>query len=84
MMVPVDASAEEAILDSLQRSGPCCVENLVMQLPNFSWSQVFLAVDRMSREGLLLLQRRTCLTYCVALPSGPVSHHPSRHEEAQL
>jgi hypothetical protein len=79
MMVSLDASAEEAVFDRLQRSGPCCLEDLVMQLPNFSWSQAFLAVDRMSREGLLLLRRLTCSANYVALPSQHASpSSPSR------
>ena len=84
-MMPTNVSAqEEAVLEMLQRTGPCYLDNLALQLPNFSWSQVFLAVDRMSREGLVLLQRRTCSAYYVALPSRPASPHSSRHEEAQL
>lgn len=68
-MRTIDASAEEAVLEMLQKAGPCSLDDLVMQLPNFSWSEVFLAVDRMSREGLLLLRRLTCTAYQVALPS---------------
>jgi hypothetical protein len=84
MMEPLDASMEEAVLDRLQSSGPCSMEDLVMQLPNFSWSQVFLTVDRMSRVGLLLLQRRTGSAYYVALPSQHALHPSSRQKEAQL
>jgi hypothetical protein len=83
MRVPLDMSVEEAVLDRLQSSGPSYLEDLVMQLPNFSWSQVFLAVDRMSREGLLSLRRLTCSAYYVA-PSRRALHHSSRHEKVQL
>jgi hypothetical protein len=84
MRVPLDMSVEEAVLDRLQSSGPSYLEDLVMQLPNFSWSQVFLAVDRMSQEGLLSLQHLPSSAYYVALPSRPALRHSSRHEEVQL
>src|ERR1043165_8883695 len=38
---------ETAIVETLQRSGPCCLHDVVTHFPNFSWGEVFLAVDRM-------------------------------------
>ena len=42
---------EIAIVETLQRSGPCCLDDVVTSLPNSSWGEVFAAVDRMSRDG---------------------------------
>jgi hypothetical protein len=70
-MVPVNASVEESVLDLLQRTGPCSLDDLVVHLPNYCWSQVFLAVDRMSREDLLRVRRLTSSTYFVALSLRP-------------
>ena len=49
-MLPID----HAIMEKL-RSGPCCFDEVVTDLPNFSWGEIFLAVDRMSRNGRLSL-----------------------------
>lgn len=68
-MVPIDASAEEVVIERLERTGPCLLDDLVMQLPNLSWSEVIFAVDRMSRDGRLFLRCLARSTYYVALPS---------------
>jgi hypothetical protein len=52
-MMPI----EEAIVGKLRESGPCCLDDVVRSLPNFSWGEVFSAVDRMSRDGRLLLRQ---------------------------
>jgi hypothetical protein len=70
-----DVSAEEAVLEMLQRTGPCCLDNLAVQLPNFSWGEVFAAVDRMSRDGRLVIRRQWLIrrlgnsSYQITLPS---------------
>lgn len=89
-MMPTHASAQEqAVLDMLQRSGPCCLDNLVLQLPNFSWGEVFAAVDRMSRDGRLVIRRQWLIrrlgnsSYQITLPSQLASSRsPSRQVEA--
>jgi hypothetical protein len=68
-MMPIDESAEKVVIEVLERTGPCLLDDLVMQLPNFSWSDVIFAVDRMSRDGRLLLRSLARSTYYVALPS---------------
>ena len=84
MIVPLDTSAEEVVLEILQRSGPCGLDDLVMRLPNLSWSKVFTAVDRMSRDGRVLLDRHARSIYYVSLPSQHASpHSPSRQQEPQ-
>ena len=54
---------ETAIVETLQRSGPCCLDDVVMHLTNFSWGEVFLAVDQISRDGRLLLRQLGGSTY---------------------
>jgi hypothetical protein len=64
-MMPI----EEAVVETLQRSGPCCLDDVVTYLPNFSWGEVFLAVDRMSRDGRVSLLQLGCSTYQIILRS---------------
>lgn len=83
-MLPIDASVqEEFIIDVLQRTGPCCLDDLVSYLPNLSWGEVFVAIDRMSRDGRLALRKRGYSTYQITLRSPIASpRSPSRQEEA--
>lgn len=62
-MMPV----EENVVDALQRIGPCCLEDVATYLPNFSWGEIFLAVDRMSRDGRVSLLQIDCSTYQISL-----------------
>ena len=64
-MMPV----ETAIIEKLRGSGPCCLDEVVTYLPNFSWGEVFGAVDRMSRDGRLSLRQLGYSTYQLTLKS---------------
>ena len=70
-MMPI----EEAVVETLQRSGPCCLDDVVTYLPNFSWGEVFLAVDRMSRDGRVSLLQLGCSTYQITLRAQFVERH---------
>jgi len=83
-MIPIDASAEEGVIETLQRTGSCSLDDLVTQLSNLNWNMVFVAVDRMSRDGRLVLRRLARSNYQVSLPSRHVSPRSfSRQREGQ-
>jgi hypothetical protein len=50
------ADLETAIVQELIRRGPCSFDELTRSLPTYSWNQLFLTVDRLSREGRLRLR----------------------------
>jgi hypothetical protein len=60
---------EAAIAKTLQRSGPCCLDDLVTSLSSSNWGEVFAAVDRMSRDGRVVLHQRGFSTYQISLGS---------------
>jgi hypothetical protein len=60
---------EEAIIEKLRR-GPCYFDDVVIQLPNFSWGEIFVAVDCMSQDGRELLRQVGYSTYQISLSSG--------------
>jgi len=60
---------ESVIFKELQRSGTCTFEELVRALPDYSWGQVFLAVDQLSRDGLLQLKRQGRFDYLISIAS---------------
>lgn len=79
-MMPI----EETIIKTLRSSGPCCLDDVVTYLPNFSWGEIFLAVDRMSRDGRVLLCQLGYSTYQIALRSPVcVSSAPSSQKKPQ-
>ena len=83
-MIPIDASAEKSVIETLQSTGPCSLDDLVIWLSTLNWNVVFVAVDKMSRDGRLVLRRLAGSTYQVALPSRPVSPRSfSRQREVQ-
>ncbi len=58
---------ETAILEELNRTGPCTFDELTRHLPAYSWNQLFLTVDRLSREGRLCLNHPTRVGFQVSL-----------------
>ena len=60
---------EQAIVEKLRESDPCCLDDVVTSLPNLSWGEIFLAVDRMSRNGRLSLLQLGYSTYQITLKS---------------
>jgi hypothetical protein len=80
----IDASTEQAVLDVLQRAGPCEVHELVRQLPHLSWNKVFTAMEQLSRDGRVLLDWHPGSVYSFALPSHRASPPvPTRQKEPQ-
>jgi predicted transcriptional regulator len=60
-----DSPSEARLIDALRRSGPQTIETL-SSLSGLSWSQVFLAIDRLSRTGNVSLQRLSSCEYQVS------------------
>ena len=56
---------DSRILQEMKRLGSCPVDELVQALPDYPWNQVFVAVDRLSRHGALILRPSSQFTYVV-------------------
>ena len=67
---------ESHLLDLLRDGGGHTVEELLDEAPQFSWAELFVAMDSLSRSGMIEL-RRTGFTYCLkkARPWG-AAHAP--------
>jgi hypothetical protein len=63
-MLPI----EEAIIEKL-RSGLCCFDDVVAGLPNFSWAELFIPVDCMSRDRRVFLLQLGFSSYQISLGS---------------
>ena len=68
----------DRILDEVQRTHGCDLDLLTKSLSDLSWSQVFLEVDRLSRDGQVLVTFNTGGPYMIQLPEhkqGPATHY---------
>ena len=82
-MMPMNVSAEKIVIERLRRTGTCFLDELVTSLPQLSWGDVFTAVNRMSRNGLLLIRQVGYSTYQITLLTQPVPPpSPYRQTEA--
>ena len=75
-MLRTDA-LESAIRQELADIGICMLEELNERLPYCSWNQLFAAVDRLTRDGIVTLQRPGSSDYLVSLvPRQPAKADP--------
>ncbi len=58
---------EQRLLAALKGQGVQTMEQLASLQPTVSWAQVFLAIDRLSRSGLVFLRREGGGRYSVSL-----------------
>ncbi|MDI3461705.1 MAG: hypothetical protein OJF50_000526 [Nitrospira sp.] len=79
-MITKHADTEQAILDMLHRYEVMTMDEiLTVGQPDLTWNQVFLAIDRLSRQNLIVLHRvglsyHVCLMNQEWLP-GQEQHH---------
>ncbi|HJT19155.1 MAG TPA: hypothetical protein VJ746_01715 [Nitrospira sp.] len=68
----------ERILGAVKHRHGCDLDTLAESLPELTWNQVFLEVDRLSRKGEILVTFATGGRYMIQLPEhrkGPKTHH---------
>jgi hypothetical protein len=75
-----NANADEAVLSMLQRDEVLMMDDLIAGRPDFSWAQLFLAVDRLSRKNLIALHR-VGLSYRICLMNQEWSPNQGQHHE---
>ena len=63
----VHTSVTDRILGTVQHALECDLDMLTKSLSDLSWGQVFLEVDRLSREGQILVTRSTGGRYMIQL-----------------
>lgn len=59
---------EDQVIEVLQKVQACALEDVTRQCTNLTWNQVFLAVDRLSRSGEVVLKPTGLGTYTVTFP----------------
>ncbi|HZC82308.1 MAG TPA: hypothetical protein VE222_11465 [Nitrospiraceae bacterium] len=61
----------------------CTFDELARRLPAYSWTQVFSAVDRLSRQGTLTVSRTRCFGYVVSVGPLPPTSLSSQERKGQ-
>ncbi len=76
--------SEQLVLDRLREDRRITVEEIGALVPELSWAQLFLAIDRLSRRGSVELRRQGC-TYTVrsvmGFVKGPGDRGGATHHE---
>ena len=49
---------ESLVLEALQSDETLTMDSLTERVPQLSWSELFAIVDRLSRQGAIMLRRR--------------------------
>lgn len=66
--MPQHTTVEELIIDIVQKTHACDLEEVMRHCTNLTWNQVFLAVDRLSRSGEIMLMPRGRGMYTLTFP----------------
>ena len=81
-MMP-DHNIENEVLEVIVRSPGTIIDDIVLECPSLTWNQVFVAIDRLSREGAITLKPKGRGLYTVILsdiPSVKSGVQPCVHE----
>ena len=69
----------DRILDAVHRAPGCQLDELVRSVPELTWNQVFLEVDRLSRTGQVRMTAMGKGTYTIWLPNKEKRTRPPHH-----
>jgi hypothetical protein len=69
----------DRILDAVHRAPGCQLDELVRSVPELTWNQVFLEVDRLSRTGQVRMTAMGKGTYTIWLPNKEKRTRPPNH-----
>lgn len=58
---------ESTILEKLAQVGTCTIEELYQRLPSYSWGEVFSVVDRLTRQGTIVVKNPAPSCYFLSL-----------------
>ncbi|NWF71733.1 MAG: hypothetical protein HXY51_01640 [Nitrospirae bacterium] len=58
-------TVEDQVIDLVRKADVCDLEEITRECPDLTWNQVFLAVDRLSRSGEIVLMTRGRGVYAV-------------------
>ena len=69
----------DRILDAVHDAPGCQLDDLVLRVPELTWNQVFLEVDRLSPTGQVRVTAMGEGTYAIRLPKKEKRTQPPHH-----
>ena len=80
-------SVEDQVIDILLQTGTCDLDDLVRRCSPLTWNQAFLAVDRLNRDGEIMLVPKSRGMYTVTVSTaggvGRINIHHPNHKEVR-
>lgn len=70
--------ADHRVLEVIVRSPGSVLDDIVLECPDLTWNQVFIVIDRLSREGILQMTPAGRGQYAIHLPD-QAQHVGPRH-----
>ena len=67
--MPQRRTVADQVLDAVHGAPGCQLDDLVLSLPELTWNQVFLEVDRLSRTRQVRMTAMGAGTYAIRLPN---------------
>lgn len=77
-MSPQQETVADRILKAVRRAPGCELDDLELRLPDLTWNQIFLEIDRMSRTGQVRLMAKGLGVYTIRLPTKESSSRPKQ------
>ena len=77
--MPQLGTVADRILDAVRGAPGCQLDDLVLSVPELTWNQVFLEVDRLSRTGQVRMMAMGKGTYTIWLPNKEKRTRPPHH-----
>lgn len=67
--MPNQQETDHRVLEIIVRSPGTVLDDIVLQCRGLTWNQVFLAIDRLSREGVLTIYPKERGQYAITFPT---------------
>lgn len=69
--MPDQYSVEHQVLKVIVRSPGTALDDIVLECHNLTWNQVFVTIDKLSREGMIKLGPKGLGQYAIHIRTAP-------------
>lgn len=69
--MPDQGPAEHQVLEVIVRSPGTALDDIVLECPNLTWNQVFVTIDKLSREGMITMSLKGLGQYAMHIRTAP-------------
>lgn len=64
----IQQGTDHRVLEIVVRSPGTMLDEIVLECPDLTWNQVFIAIDRLNREGVLTMKLNGLGRYAITFP----------------